>query len=173
VALELALSRCTLRPWRRGDEASLVRHANNRNVWRNLRDRFPHPYTAADADAWIARASAQTPATSAAIVVDEAAVGGVGLELGVDVFRRSAEIGYWLGEPFWGRGIATEVLGAFTEYAFAHFDLCRLEAAVFEWNPASMRVLEKAGYTLEGRARLAVTKDGRTGDRLLYALVRP
>ncbi len=173
MALELALSRCTLRPWRRGDEASLVRHANNRNVWRNLRDRFPHPYTAADADAWIARASAQTPATSAAIVVDEAAVGGVGLELGVDVFRRSAEIGYWLGEPFWGRGIATEVLGAFTEYAFAHFDLCRLEAAVFEWNPASMRVLEKAGYTLEGRARLAVTKDGRTGDRLLYALVRP
>ncbi len=169
----LELAHCTLRPWRRGDEASLVRYANNRNVSRNLRDRFPHPYTAADADDWIARATAPTPATSGAIVVDRAAVGGVGIELGVDVFRRSAEIGYWLGEPFWGRGIATEVLGAFTEYAFAHFDLCRLEAWVFEWNPASARVLEKAGYTLEGRARLAVTKDGRTGDRLLYALLRP
>ena len=171
--MQLELSRCTLRPWRVGDEASLVRHADNRNVSRNMRDRFPHPYTAADADAWITRACAQTPPTSCAIVVDGAAVGGVGIDLGVDVFRRSAEIGYWLGEPFWGRGIATEVLGAFTEYAFAHFDLCRLEAGVFDWNPASTRVLEKVGYVLEGRARLSVTKDGRTGDRLLYALVRP
>ena len=170
---ERVLSHCALRPWRRGDEASLTRHANNRNIWRNMRDRFPHPYTAADADAWIASAGAQKPATAGAIVVDGAAVGGVGMDLGFDIFRRSAEIGYWLGEPFWGRGIATEVLIAYTEYAFAHFDLCRLDAGVFEWNPASMRVLEKAGYTLEGRARLGVTKDGRTGDRLLYALVRP
>ena len=122
--------------------------------------------------AWITSASEQTPATSFAIVVDAAAVGGVGIELGSDVFRRSAEIGYWLGEPFWGRGIATEVLRAMTDYAFKHFAICRLEAGVFDWNPASARVLEKAGYTLEGRARNAVVKDGRTGDRLLYGLVR-
>jgi RimJ/RimL family protein N-acetyltransferase len=171
--MEITLERCTLRSWRRGDELSLVRYANNRNVWRNLRDRFPHPYTAADADAWLAHVSAQAPVASFAIVVDGEAVGGIGLEPGTDVHRRSAEIGYWLGEPFWGRGIATEALRAVTEYAFRTFDICRLEAAVFEWNPASARVLEKAGYTLEGRARLAVTKDGRTGDRLLYALVRP
>ena len=136
-------------------------------------DRFPHPYTAADAESGSRSAGAQKPATTFAIVVDGAAVGGVGIELGADVFRRSAEIGYWLGEPFWGRGIATEALRAMTEYAFAHFDICRLEAGVFEWNPASTRVLEKAGYMLEGRARLGVIKDGRTGDRLLYALVRP
>jgi RimJ/RimL family protein N-acetyltransferase len=173
VAVELRLTRCTLRPWQGGDEPSLVRHANNRNVSRNLRDRFPYPYTAADAADWIARAGAQARPTSFAIVVDGTAVGGIGIEPGVDVFRRSAEIGYWLGEPFWGRGIATEVLCAMTEYAFAHFDLCRLEAGVFDWNPASARVLEKVGYVLEGRARLAVIKDGRTGDRLLYALVRP
>ena len=171
--MEITLERCTLRPWRRGDELSLVRYANNRNVWRNLRDRFPHPYTAADADAWLTHVSAQSPVASFAIVVDGHAVGGIGLEPGTDVHRRSAEIGYWLGEPFWGRGIATEALRAVTEYAFRTFDICRLEAAVFEWNPASARVLEKAGYRLEGRARLAVTKDGRTGDRLLYALVRP
>jgi [ribosomal protein S5]-alanine N-acetyltransferase len=105
--------------------------------------------------------------------VDGAAVGGVGIELGTDVFRRSAEIGYWLGEPFWGRGIATEALRAMTAYAFERFDICRLEAGVFDWNPASARVLEKNGYVLEGRARLGVIKDGRMGDRLLYALVRP
>jgi ribosomal-protein-alanine N-acetyltransferase len=171
--VELKLSRCLLRPWRVGDEASLVRYANNRNVSRNLRDRFPYPYTAADADEWIKLAGAQTRPTSFAIVVEGEAVGGTGIELGTDIFRRSAEIGYWLGEPFWGRGIATEVLRAMTEYAFAHFDICRLEAGVFDWNPASARVLEKAGYTLEGRARLGVVKDGRLGDRLLYALVRP
>ena len=108
-----------------------------------------------------------------AIVVSDEAIGGIGLTLGTDVFRRSAEIGYWLGEPFWGRGIATEALRAVTEYAFRHFDICRLEAGVFDWNPASARVLEKVGYVREGRARLGVTKDGRTGDRVLHGLVRP
>ncbi len=171
--MQIPLASCTLRPWRAGDKDSLVRYAENRNVWRNLKDRFPHPYTAADAREWIERSSAERPFTSLAIEVDGAAVGGVGIQPGTDVFRRSAEIGYWLGEPFWGRGIATEALRAMTEYAFEHFDICRLEAGVFEWNPASMRVLEKAGYVLEGRARLGVIKDGRTGDRLLYALVRP
>jgi ribosomal-protein-alanine N-acetyltransferase len=171
--VELRLSRCTLRPWRAGDEASLVRYAGNRNVSRNLKDRFPYPYTAADATEWVAHASVATPVTNFAIVVEAAAVGGVGIELGTDVHRRSAEIGYWLGEPFWGRGIATEALRAMTEYAFAHFDICRLEAGVFGWNAASARVLEKAGYTLEGRARNAVVKDGRITDRLLYGLVRP
>jgi RimJ/RimL family protein N-acetyltransferase len=173
VTTEFALSKCTLRPWRAGDEASLVRYANNRNVSRNLKDRFPFPYTAADADTWIRHVGAQTAVTAFAIVVDGDAVGGVGIELGSDVHRRSAEIGYWLGEPFWGRGIATEALRAVTDYAFATFDICRLEAGVFDWNPASARVLEKAGYTLEGRARCAVVKDGRLGDRLLYGLVRP
>ena len=169
--MELKLARSTLRPWRVGDEASLVRHANNRRVWRNL-SRLPHPYTAADAEAWITRASAQLPVTDFAITVAGEAVGGAGIELGHEVFYRSAEVGYWLGEPFWGRGIATEALRAMTEYAFELFDICRLEAGVFDWNPASARVLEKAGYTLEARHRKNVTKDGHTIDRLIYALVR-
>src|SRR5438105_3326406 len=103
--VELKLARSILRPWRVGDEDSLVRHANNRRVWRNL-SRLPHPYTTADAHAWIARASAQSPVTDFAITVDGEAVGGIGVELGRDVFRRSAEIGYWLGEAYWGRGSA-------------------------------------------------------------------
>ena len=171
---EIALSRCTLRPWRPGDEPSLERYANNRNVSRNLRDRFPYPYTATDAKEWIAFAAALTPPVQHfAIVVDGNAAGGISVEPGEGERRRSAEVGYWLGEPLWGRGIATTALRAITEYGFETFDVCRLEAGVFAWNPASARVLEKAGYTLEGRARLAVIKDGQMTDRLLYALVRP
>jgi [ribosomal protein S5]-alanine N-acetyltransferase len=168
----LILTRSTLRAWAAGDEVSLVRHANNRNVWRNLRDAFPHPYTAADAKRWIETANPTTPITNFAIVVDGAAVGGIGLVLREDVFRRSAEIGYWLGEEFWGRGIATEAVRAVTDYAFATFDLCRLYAGVFDWNPASSRVLEKAGYELEARMKKSVTKDGETIDELIYSIVR-
>jgi RimJ/RimL family protein N-acetyltransferase len=151
-----------------------VRYANNRNVSRNLRDRFPYPYTAADATAWIAFNTGLPPPTQHfAIVVDGAAVGGISVEPHAGERRRSAEVGYWLGEPFWGRGIATEALRAITEYAFKTFDVCRLEAGVYGWNPASARVLEKAGYTLEGRATHAIIKDGQMTDRLLYALLRP
>lgn len=170
---ELILGRCTVRPWRAGDEPSLTRHANNRRVSLNMRDRFPYPYSHADAEEWIRTASAETPVTNFAIVVAGSAVGGIGFELGADVFRRSTEIGYWLGEEFWGRGIATEAVRTMTEYAFARFDVYRIHAMVFEWNPGSMRVLEKAEYTCEGRRRLSVTKDGRTIDSLLYAVVRP
>ena len=168
--MELKLARCTLRPWRVGDEASLVRNANNRRVWRNL-SRLPHPYTRQDAEAWITRASAHVPVVDFAIVVDGAAVGGIGIELGRDVFLRSAEVGYWLGEPYWGRGIATEALRAVTEYAFGTFDLCRLQAGVFEWNPASMRVLERSGFTREGLLKASILKDGHIIDQVLYALV--
>ena len=101
------------------------------------------------------------------------AVGGISVTPNDGERRQSAEVGYWLGEPFWGRGIASEALRAITEYAFSTFDVCRLEAGVYGWNPASARVLEKAGYTLEGRARQAVIKDGHLTDRLLYGLVRP
>ena len=170
---ELKLARCTLRPWRVGDTASLARHANNRNVSRNMRDIFPYPYTAADATAWIERVKDESPTQNFAIAVDGDGVGGISVTLREDVYRRSAEVGYWLGEPFWGRGIASEALRAVTDYAFATFDVIRLEAGVFGWNPASARVLEKAGYVLEGRLRNAIVKDGRVGDRLIYALLRP
>ncbi len=170
---ELKLARCMLRPWREGDEPALVRHANNRHVWINLVDLFPHPYTLADAKWWIGTGSRMEERVAFAIVVDGEAVGGIGLERSRDVYRGTAEVGYWLGEAYWGRGIAPQALLAVTEWAFATQDLVRLEAGVFEWNPASARVLEKAGYTLEARNRKAVTKDGRTIDRLLYARLRP
>jgi len=170
--MEIKLSKSVLRAWKPGDEPSLVRHANSRTIWRNLRDAFPHPYTLVDAKRWIDVANPTTPVTNFAIVVDGAAVGAIGLVLREDVFRRSAEMSYWLGEEFWDRGIVTEAVRAVTDYAFEKFDLCRVYAGVFEWNPASMRVLEKAGYELECRMKKSVTKDGETIDELIYAVVR-
>jgi RimJ/RimL family protein N-acetyltransferase len=162
-----------LRAWRRSDISSLVRYANNRKIWINLRDIFPHPYTRAEAEKWIAICeSNQGPTTNFAIELQGEAIGGIGCRLLDDVNCKTAEIGYWLGEPFWGRGIATAALKQTTEYAFQTFSLERLQASVFEWNPASARVLEKAGYILEGRLRRSIFKDGRLADSLLYARVR-
>ncbi|RLT27855.1 MAG: N-acetyltransferase [Chloroflexi bacterium] len=170
---ELRLTSCTLRPIRPGDEDSIARYADNVQVWRNVLDRFPHPYTLEAARSWVAHCQTHEPQThNFGIEVDGAIVGMIGLESGADVHRRSMEIGYWLGEPFWGRGIATEAARAVTEYAFATFDINRVQAWVFGWNPASARVLEKAGYVLEGRHVGAVTKAGETTDELAYAIVR-
>ena len=169
---EIPIDPWKLRPWQPGDETALVKYGNNRAIWRNLGDRFPHPYTSKDAVDWVKSSNASTPATFLAIASADEAIGSIGLMPQDDVHYRSAEVGYWLAEPFWGRGIATRALSAFSEYAFANFDMVRLYAVVFEWNPASARVLEKAGFTLEARMRKSATKDGHTIDELLYALVR-
>jgi len=161
-----------VRSWEWRDRDAIVRHANNRKVSINLVDRFPYPYTARDARNFLDSVVDQKPEMSFAIDVAGEAVGGIGFTPQADVRRRSAEIGYWLSEQFWGRGIATEALVAVTEYAFANFDLCRLYAHVFEWNGASARVLEKAGYQFEGRLRKSVTKEGQTIDQLMYAIIR-
>jgi len=170
--VQLKLKTCVVRSWEWRDRDALVRHANNRNVWINLRDRFPHPYTVSDARRWLENAVGHKPETNFAIAVAGEAVGSIGFDLQHDVDHRSAEIGYWLGQEFWGRGIATEALIAVTDYTFSNYDVCRLFAHVFAWNPASARVLEKAGYEYEGRLRKSVTKDGQTIDQLIYAMIR-
>lgn len=160
---------CVLRPWRVGDEAPLVRHANDRRVWLNLRDHFPHPYTAEDAASWIKVASKQDPVTSFAVVVDDA-VGGVSFRVNTDIERVSAEIGYWLGASHWNKGIMSAAVRAVTEYAFEQFSLTRLFAVPFAGNIASQRVLEKAGYVREGVLRRSVIKDGEVLDQVLFAI---
>jgi RimJ/RimL family protein N-acetyltransferase len=167
------LPTCVVRPWARGDEPSLVRHANNRNVWINLRDSFPYPYTMNDASRWIDVASTKLHHLAFAITVGEFAVGGVGLSPRDDINRRSAEIGYWLGEAYWGRGITTEAVRVITGYGFDALEMNRIFAEVFAWNRASMRVLEKAGYTAEGRMRKHAIKDGQVIDQILFAVTRP
>jgi [ribosomal protein S5]-alanine N-acetyltransferase len=113
----------------------------------------------------------ESPQTHLAIVVDGQAVGGIGVELQRDVFRMSGEIGYWLGQEYWGRGIMSEAVGAMTEHALLSFGINRIFAMVFETNAASARVLERVGYRLEGRLRSAVFKDGRFMDQLVYGYV--
>ena len=168
--MRLDCGRCVLRSWREGDEPSLVRHADNYEVWRRLRDRFPHPYTRPDAEQWIAFARQQDPQTSFAIEVRGEAVGGIGLELGSDIERRSAEIGYWLGEASWGRGIATDAVRAVTGYGFEVLDLTRVFAVPFAGSSASIRVLEKCGYIREGTMRRSAIKEGIVLNQVLYAL---
>ncbi len=168
--MRIDLDNCLLRPWRAGDEASLVAHANSRNVWLNLRDQFPHPYTPGDAEAWVEFASNQAQPTSLAIEVHSEAVGGVSLKLHTDVERVSAEIGYWLGERFWNRGIMTAAVRGVTEYGFKQFSLTRVYALPYVTNVASHRVLEKAGYSREGLLRRSAIKDGIVLDQLLFAI---
>lgn len=170
--MQLEFDKWLIRSWEPGDVAGLVRYANNRRVSINLRDVFPYPYTSEDATAWLRFAARERPEANFAIASAEEAIGGIGLKLGSDVFSRSAEIGYWLGEPHWGKGIATGAVQAFTRFAFSNYDLARIEARVYENNPASARVLEKAGYVCEGRLRKSITKDGRTMDHFLYARVQ-
>jgi ribosomal-protein-alanine N-acetyltransferase len=160
-----------IRSWSPGDVEPLAKLADNRNVWRNLRDRFPNPYTKGDAKAWIKGVTRQIPCAHFAIAADGVLAGGIGLLTQEDVHKGAAELGYWLGEPFWGRGLMTAAVGAFSDYAFEAFRLRRLYALVLDWNPASMRVLEKAGFALEGRLRKSAFKDGAVADELLYAKV--
>lgn len=169
--MQLQLAQCTVRSYRASDADSLARYANNRKVWLNLRDAFPHPYSVDDAKAFISRATSAAPETNFAICVDDQAVGGIGYLPHSDVERISAEIGYWLGEPFWGRGITTEALSAVTRYAIRQHGLKRVYAVPYDANEASCRVLEKAGYSLEGRMRKSAIKDGKVVDQFLYAYV--
>lgn len=138
-----------------------------------MRDRYPYPYTQANAQQWLGSVVGATLETSFAIDVDGEAVGAIGLVLHEDIERCSAEVGYWLGQPYWGRGIGTVALNAFTNYAFANFNLTRLYAVPFVRNRASTKILEKAGYQCEGIMRRSAIKDGQILDQALYAYIAP
>jgi len=171
--VRLDLGDCCVRPYVLEDAEALAKYADNRAVWITLRDRFPHPYTTDDAVGFLRIATTQQPTSDFAIATADEVIGGIGLQRQSDVHRLTAEIGYWLGEPFWGRGIATRAVRAVTAWAFATTSLERLYACVFATNPASARVLSNAGYQFEGRMRRAVIKDGRILDQLIYAALRP
>jgi len=173
AVLTLTAGACLLRAWWRSDAASLVQHANNRNVAQHLRDRFPHPYTRAHATAFLGHAAGADVTTNFAIVVDDAVVGGIGYIRGADVERFSAEVGYWLGEAYWGRGIMTAALQRLTQHLFDDVKLLRAFALPLADNQGSVRVLEKAGYEREARLRASCVKYGQPRDQYLYARLNP
>ncbi|MEO8076101.1 MAG: GNAT family protein [Acidobacteriota bacterium] len=164
-------TRCVVRHWRLDDAEAVVRHANNLNVARQLRDRFPHPYSRANAHAFLKSATAASEPSNLAIEVDGEAAGAIGYVAGADVERYSAEIGYWLGESCWGRGIVTEALMLVTADLFLRVNLLRLFAMPFADNAGSTRVLEKAGYVREATLRSSSVKYGRPRDQALYSKI--
>ncbi len=169
--MQLTLSKSTIRPLRTTDAEAVTRHVSAWSVARNLAA-VPHPYHLSMAEEWLAVQCARTPPMHFAIAIDDEPVGVIGLERESGICSHCAEIGYWLGESFWGRGIMSEAVVALTEWAFAEAGLVRLRAGVFARNPASARVLEKAGYQLEGRSQARYFREGEYIDSLLYAKVR-
>jgi len=162
----------TIRPWHILDADALARYANNYNIWISMRDGFPNPYTLDDANSFLEIASRQNPVTFCAIATQQEAIGGIGITINKDVHRLTAELGYWLAEPYWSRGIMTEAVVKFTDYAFECFGLVRIYAEPYANNEGSFRVLEKAGFILEGRMRRSVIKENEINDQLLYAKIK-
>ncbi|MEA5459165.1 GNAT family protein [Arcicella sp. LKC2W] len=164
----------TLRPFKEGDQDSLVANANNIKIFNHVRDIFPYPYTHDDASWWIdANKETDKPATCFAIDIDGKVVGAVGFVLGNDIYRISAEIGYWLGENYWGKGIASEAVILMTDYTFKNFpNIERIWAGIFDFNKASMRVLEKADYHFEGIQKKSAIKNEVVLDIHVYVKFR-
>ena len=162
-----------LREWSFADAPELARLANNRKIWDNARDQFPHPYTVRKADEWIAAVLAKKPICNYAITVDGKLAGAIGIVPQEDVSRCSAELGYWVGEPFWNQGVATLAIMQIVPLAWkSNPALTRIFASVFDFNKASMRALEKSGFTLESVRKKAVIKNGVVGDDYIWVLLR-
>lgn len=167
------ISELSLRSFEATDRASLVQHGNNRAVWRNLTDQFPHPYTLADADFFIDFATnGDDRLFHLAIDWQGEFIGSIGITKGRSNKAFTGAMGYWLGETYWGRGIATAAVSAITAHAFGKLQLLRIEASVLSWNAASARVLEKNGFLHEGTQRMAMHKDSSFADLLLYGKLR-
>lgn len=163
-----------LRKWRSEDAESVAKFANNQKIANNLRNVFPFPYTLDDAK-WYVNSCIDADATrqcTRAIVVDGEAVGSIGVFLKDDVYCKSAEIGYWLGEPFWSKGIVSESIRQICSYTFAHYDIVRIFAEPFAYNIGSRKALEKAGFQLEGILKKSVCKNDEILDSCMYALIK-
>jgi RimJ/RimL family protein N-acetyltransferase len=162
------MSKISLRNWYREDAQQLAAIANNKNIWLNVRDRFPHPYTVMEALQWIEKCSLEQPTQNFCIVYNGKVAGSIGVLPKDDVYRKTIEIGYIIGEQFWNKGIATKAVELLLQYIYEHFDVVRIFAEVFEHNKPSMKVLQKNGFYLEGLRRKAVVKDGVVMDDYVW-----
>lgn len=159
-----------LRPWTENDLDSLVHFANNPRIAQNLMNRFPHPYTEETGKKFIGMATGSNPANILAIEVESAAAGGIGLHPQDDVYCKNAEMGYWLGEPYWNKGIITQAVLQMVAYGFKTFDITRIFARPLGTNTASQRVLEKAGFVLEAQFEKTIYKNDAYFDELVYGI---
>ncbi len=164
--------RFKLRPWNLSDLGQLVNYANNWNVAKYLTDQFPFPYTEDAGKSFIEMASKDNPVRIFAITLSDEAVGGIGIHPQQDIFKKNAELGYWLAEPFWGKGIMTTAVKEMLEYSFNNFEINRVFARPFGNNVGSQKVLEKAGFVLEARLSKVLFKNGEYLDELIYAVRR-
>lgn len=160
----------TLRPWNLNDLSSLVKYANNFEIAKNLTDQFPHPYKEENGKAFIEFATKDFPIHIFAIDIKGEAVGGIGIHPQQDVHRKNAELGYWLGQPFWGNGIISKAIPQVVDFGFNTYDITRIYARPYGGNIASLRVLEKCGFVLEGRYEKTFFKNGEYLDELVYAI---
>jgi [ribosomal protein S5]-alanine N-acetyltransferase len=159
-----------IRPWTQSDITSLVKYANNFNIAKNLTNKFPHPYSEEDGAAFIEFASSGDPIHIFCIEVAGEAVGGIGIHPQGDIFSKNAELGYWLAEPFWGKGIISKAIPQVVDHAFNTYDITRIYARPFGTNHASQKVLEKNNFILEGRFEKTIFKNGEFLDELVYAI---
>lgn len=148
-----------LREWKKSDAGPLAKIANNKKIWDNVRDRLPFPYTKKDAKEWLSLVKKQETVTTFCLEADGQLAGSIGFTLKEDVYRKNAEIGYFVGEEYWGQGVATEAVRQLVDYMQKNFDLTRIYAEVFEYNKASMKVLEKNGFYLECIRKKAAIKN--------------
>lgn len=162
----------TLRPWKKDDLESLVYYANNLNIAKNLSGRFPYPYTREAGGAFIQFATTDLPIHIFAIDIEGKAVGGIGIHPQTDIHCKNAELGYWIGEPFWNKGIITKAIPQIVDFGFRTFEIDRIFARCFSDNIASQRVLEKTGFSLEAHFKDTLFKYDRTTDELIYGIRR-
>ncbi len=161
-----------LRRWRTSDLDALLQHADDEAVERGLSDRFPHPYTRADGEAFLAGRVVDLSNPVFAIEIDGQACGTVGVRPGSGEHRHGAELGYWLGRRHWGKGVMTRIVAAYAPWVMRELALLRLQATVHDGNPASARVLQKNGFVEEGVLRCAIVKHGQVRDLRMFARVR-
>ena len=167
------MSDITIRNIRESDAENLAKYGDNKKIWDNMRDYFPNPYKLEDAISFIKMIQANEPITTFAINYKDELIGIIGYNLQTDIYKHSAEIGYWLAEPFWGRGFISKAIKLAIEHAFSVMDIKRLYTSVFEHNLGSIRVLEKTGFVYEGKGIKAVMKNGEYYNDLRYSLLNP
>lgn len=170
--MEIRFEGIILRQWSIDDASQLAAIANNKNIADNLQDLFPFPYSIKDARKWIRTIMTSDPPRNFAIVSDGNIVGNIGIITKEDIHRKNIEIGYFLSEKFWGRGIAPRAIKALTSYAFSNFDIVRVYAETFGDNIRSRRTLEKAGFKLEAVLKNNVIKNGIIKDSCIFSVLK-